>query len=69
MSNQILKEFKTEEINITEICPHVYHLEFSSSYKLAMHFIRFHEYYESPKFYRQFFTLIDYMEWYAEEYE
>ena len=51
--------------SIREILPHVYHLHFESAYDLAMHFVRFQEYYESPKFHRQIFTLVDYMEWYA----
>lgn len=59
---------KKDEIKITEIVPHVYHLEFTSSYNLAMHFVRFQEYYESPKYHKQFFTLVDYMEWYASKY-
>ena len=54
---------------LKQVMPHVYHLTFESSYDLAMHFIRFQEYYESPKFYRQFFSLVDYMEWYAKDYE
>ncbi len=51
--------------NIREILPHIYHLHFESAYDLAMHFVRFQEYYESPKFHRKIFTLVDYMEWYA----
>ncbi len=51
--------------SIREILPHIYHLRFESAYELAMHFVRFQEYYESPKFHKQIFTLVDYMEWYA----
>lgn len=50
------------------ILPHVYHLHFDSGYDLAMHFIRVQEFYESPRFYRKIFTLVDYMEWYSKEY-
>jgi hypothetical protein len=53
--------------SITEILPHVYHLHFESSYDLAMHFLRFQEYYESAKFHRQIFSLVDYMEWYSRD--
>ncbi len=53
--------------SIQEIFPHIYHLHFESAYDLAMHFLRFSEYYESPKYYKKIFTLIDYMEWYAQE--
>jgi hypothetical protein len=55
--------------SIKEILPHVYHLHFESSYELAMHFLRFQEYYESIKFHRKIFSLVDYMEWYAKEHE
>jgi hypothetical protein len=51
--------------SIKEVLPHVYHLDFDRQYDLAMHFLRFQEYYESPKFYRRFFTLVEYMDWYA----
>lgn len=54
--------------SIQEIFPHIYHLHFESAYDLAMHFLRFSEYYESPKYYKKIFTLVDFMEWYAQEH-
>lgn len=57
------------DYSIRKIMPHVYHLHFDSAYDLAMHFIRAQEYYESPRFHHQIFTLVDYMEWYAKEHE
>lgn len=67
---RMLEDFQKEgEIEITEIVPHVYHLEFTSRYNLAMHFIRFQEYYESPKYHKRFFSLVDYMEWYSAKYD
>ena len=60
-----LDKFQTGEISINEVYPHVYHLNFKSRYNSAMHFLRFQEFYESPKYHRQFFTLVDYMEWYS----
>lgn len=51
---------------LTELLPHIYRLHFESPYQLAMHFLRLQEFYESPKFADQIFTLVDYMEWYAE---
>ena len=54
--------------SIREILPHIYHLHFESAYELSMHFLRFTEYYESPKFHKQVFTLVDYMEWYSKEH-
>lgn len=50
---------------LEEIFPHIYHLHFDSAYDCAMSFVRFQEYYESPKYRKQIFTLVDYMEWYA----
>ena len=45
--------------------PHIYHLDFGTQYELTMHFLRAQEYYESPKFYKQIFTFMDYMDWYS----
>ncbi len=56
------------DFSIKEIYPHIYHLHFGSGYDVAMHFLRFQEYYESPKFYKKIFTLIEYMEWYAKKH-
>ena len=36
-------------------------------YKLAATFMRFQEYYESPRFKGQIFSIEEYMDWYAEE--
>jgi hypothetical protein len=54
--------------SIKEILPHVYHLHFERNYDLAMHFWRFQEYYESPKFHKKIVSLVGYMEWYAEKH-
>lgn len=54
--------------NFKRILPHIYLLHFERQYDLAMHFLRFQEYYESPKFRHQFFTLLDYMEWYSHKH-
>ncbi len=54
--------------SIRKIMPHVYHLNFETQYEVAMHFLRFQEHYESPKFYKKFFTLPQYMEWYCQEH-
>ena len=52
---------------VREIIPHVYHFRFDSAYDLAMHFLRYQEYYESPKWYCRIFALTEFMEWYAKE--
>ncbi len=53
------------DIRFRELIPHVYHLDFDNQYDLAMHFLRYQEYYEGVKFYKKIFTLVDYMEWYS----
>lgn len=56
------------EFSIKRLMPHVYQLDFGTQYELTMHFLRVQEYYESPKFYKQIFTLVDYMTWYSEKH-
>lgn len=53
-----------------EIRPKIYLLSFDNGYDLAMHFLRFQEYYESPnpKFRKHVFSLIEYMEWYSKSF-
>jgi uncharacterized CHY-type Zn-finger protein len=48
----------------------IYHLNFSSQYELAMTFLRFQEYYESPnpKFRGHTFTFEEYVDWYIKTY-
>jgi hypothetical protein len=53
------------DIRFHELMPHVYHLDFDNQYDLAMHFLRYQEYYEGVKFHKKIFTLVDYMEWYS----
>jgi len=53
------------DIRFNQLFPHVYHLDFDNQYDLAMHFLRYQEYYEGVKFHKKIFTLVDYMEWYS----
>ena len=53
------------DFSIRKLMPHVYHLDFDTQYELTMHFLRAQEYYESPKFYKKIFPLLDYMDWYS----
>lgn len=55
--------------HIREVLPSIYRLHFASGYQLAMHFLRVQEYYESPKYHKQIFELVDYMDWYASEHK
>lgn len=43
----------------------VFLVTFKSAYDLAMTFLRYQEFYESPKYRGKFFKIFDYMEWYA----
>lgn len=52
---------------LKKLADSIYCLEFKNAYDLSMTFLRCQEYYESPKFREQFFTLSDFMEWYAKE--
>lgn len=58
------------EYTVKEVRPKIILLSFDSRYDLAMHFLRFQEYYESPHeaFKGKLFNLVDYMEWYSKEY-
>jgi hypothetical protein len=53
-------------IRIRRPLPHVLLVEFATQYGLASTFLRFQEYYESPRFRGQVFALEEYMDWYAE---
>jgi len=52
-----------------QIAENIYVLSFDNEYDLAMHFVRYQEFYECPNgvFRSNCFSLIDYMEWYAKE--
>ena len=56
---------------LKEIQDRVYLLTFNSGYDLAMHFLRYQEFYESPneKFKNSKFTIANYMEWYSKNNE
>ncbi len=45
----------------------IYYITFPSRYFLASTFLRFQEYLDSPKFKNKYFTLEEYMDWYAKE--
>lgn len=60
-----MKPFK-----ILEVKPRIFLFEFSDGYDLAIHFLRYQEFYESPshKFRGKSFELIDYMDYYAHKF-
>lgn len=55
---------------IEEVRPKIFLVEFSNAYDLAMHFLRYQEFYECPssKFRGKSFTILNYMKWYSKEY-
>lgn len=57
-------------IKVSEIRKKIYRFEFKSTYDMAMHFLRYQEYYESPspRFRNNQFTIFDFMEWYSNKY-
>jgi len=42
----------------------IWHLQFQEEYDLTMHFLRYQEYYESPKFMKKSVPIVDIMDWY-----
>ncbi|MDD2680404.1 MAG: hypothetical protein PHO03_06370 [Candidatus Omnitrophica bacterium] len=53
------------DIKKLKIADSVYLLVFDTQYELSSTFLRFQEYYESPKFRGKIFQLKDYKEWYS----
>lgn len=45
--------------------PKIWHLHFEHPYDLTMHFLRYQEYYESPRFKKLNVQLVDVMDWYS----
>jgi len=50
------------------IMPNVYVLTYDSQYDLCMSFVRMQEFYESPKFRNKYFTLEEFMDYWASEF-
>jgi hypothetical protein len=46
----------------------LYELQFDDRYELCMAFLRYEEFYESPKYAGRKFTLAEYMSWYVKNY-
>lgn len=53
---------------IKQIVDRVYQLSFKNRFDLTMTFMRFQEYYESPKFRDKVFTFAEFMRWYSVKY-
>ena len=50
------------------INPHVYSLTFDTKYELCMSFVRMQEFYESQKFRNKYFTLEEFIDYWANEF-
>lgn len=80
MANEAKQCFQTSEeasgfemishlYKITEVKPNIFLVDFKNYYDMAMHFLRYQEFYESPspKFKGKSFTIINFMEWYSKD--
>lgn len=54
-------------MKVEELTDKIVHVEYPTEYLLSSTFMRFQEYYESPKFKRKIFDIETFMDWYAEE--
>lgn len=53
---------------VEEVLPRIYHVAFDNDEDLWRTFIRYQEFYESPKFHGRKFTLLEYENWYRAEF-
>jgi len=56
------------KIRKREIFPNILALTFEDNYELAMSFIRIQEFYESPKFKNEYFTLEDFIDYWVKDF-
>jgi hypothetical protein len=59
---------KIKQPKVKKITDRVYLVTFSSRFDLTMTFMRYQEYYESPKFRNKNFSLMEFMRWYSLAY-
>lgn len=55
-------------VKLRQIVPNVFVFTFDTQYDLCMSFVRIQEFYESPEFKGKYFTLEEYMDWWAKNY-
>jgi len=56
------------KMKIKKIYPNIFLVTFDKRYDLCMTFLRFQEFYESPKFRNKYFELEEFMDWWADKY-
>ena len=57
------------KVSVNRIGENIYHLKFSKQQDLASTFVRFQEFFESPKFRNNIFSLKEFKKWYSGENE
>ncbi len=58
----------TTPFKVFHLSGKIYLFVFDELYDLCMHFLRYQEFYESPKFNGKPFTIIEFIEWYSKSY-
>jgi hypothetical protein len=58
----------SDKLKVKRIAPKVFHVHARNQEMLAMSFLRFQEYYESPKFRKRLFTMKEFKKWYKKKY-
>ena len=56
---------KIRQPKVKKITDRVYLVTFTNRFDLTMTFMRYQEYYESPKFRNKIFSLAEFMRWYS----
>jgi uncharacterized protein with PQ loop repeat len=62
------KYFPRIRVQVRQIKPYLYHVNFRNMYEMASMFLRFQEYYESPEFKGKVFTLKEFKKWYSKNF-
>lgn len=62
-------KFKHNQFTVTKLRDKIWHVTCKKQYDLAMLFLRSQEYYESPLFRNQNFALLEFLDWYAKEFD
>lgn len=57
--------FRGKMFTLKQLRKQIWHLHFEHQYDLTMHFLRYQEYYESPRFKKMPVPLVDMMDWYT----
>ena len=53
--------------SVEQVTPKIFHLHFADPFELTAHFLRFQEFYESPRFSERHFDILTFVKWYARQ--